>query len=150
MKKKPSEIIKETYKKVAEEVARGIRPKMVKTKMSSKIDEETIWDKEKLRHLISEVYSAHEEPHSGSAVIDQTTDFLDTLHKKALKAKGKEHKIIGYRKRAKEILDKEYGRQDESGLRADSSGYMAFEITVISLMLQIEKLLDSINGKKTK
>ena len=48
------------------------------------------WDKEKLRHLISEVYSAHEEPHSSSAVIDQTTDFLDDLHHSTLESERKQ------------------------------------------------------------
>src|SRR4030042_5729474 len=42
------------------------------------------WDKEKLRRLILAIYSACQKPHSGGSVVDETTDFLDDLHRQTL------------------------------------------------------------------
>jgi len=67
----------------------------------------TTWDKEKLRHLISGVYYASEEPHSSSAVIDQTTNFLDNLHYKALKAQKTE-----LEKKVEEAIDKMWDKRE--------------------------------------
>jgi len=120
MKKKQSEIVKETYEKVAEEVARNIRPKMNKTKMTNKKLKEEFKKRFGEDYIISICESS-------DAGLDDIWDFIET----ALKEKEKEISIK---------IERMKKKHHKKGIR---------KFTYNHALDDILKLLDSINGKKT-
>lgn len=73
--------------------------------IENKMKQKEKWNKDNLRRLIEAAYSAHQEPHSSSAVINETTDFLDKLHQDGL-AQVRQEAVEGLIKKLKTLNKK--------------------------------------------